>query len=150
MNQQIDPRGPKFTAAITAVVLAVVLWTAPSSFATALLALQTVLFGLGATLGIQRTPTSWAFRTWVRPRLAPPDDWEDAAPPRFAQGVGFAFGLVGVIAFVAGGSLVGSIAVGFALAAAVLNAVFGLCLGCEVYLLLKRFTKAPENVPSAV
>jgi Domain of unknown function (DUF4395) len=150
MNQQIDPRGPKFTAAITAVVLAVVLWTAPSTFATVLLAVQTVLFGLGAALGIQRTPTSWAFRNWIRPRLAPPDDWEDPAPPRFAQGVGFAFGAVGVLAFVAGAPLVGSIAVGFALAAAVLNAVFGLCLGCEVYLLLKRFTTSPEDEPITV
>ena len=72
-----------------------------------------------------------------------------AAPPRFAQGVGFVFGIIGVVAFVAGADLVGLIAVGFALAAAVLNAVFGLCLGCEVYLLLKRFTRSPEDVPSA-
>ena len=88
MTQQIDPRGPQFTAAVTAVVLAVVLVTAPSAFATALLAVQAALFGLGAALGVQRTPHAWVFRTLIRPRLAPTEDWEDPAPPRFAQAVG--------------------------------------------------------------
>lgn len=145
MNQ-IDPRGPKFTATVTAVVLAVILLTAPSALAVGLLALQTVLFGWGALLGVQSTPVAWVFRTWVRPRLSPPADLEDAAPPRFAQGVGFAFGAFGLVAFLSGGALIGAIAVGFALAAAVLNAAFGLCLGCEAYLLMKRFTTPAADV----
>lgn len=148
MNQ-IDPRGPKFTATVTAVVLAVILLTAPSALALGLLALQTILFAWGALLGVQRTPLAWVFRTWVRPRLAPPTDLEDPAPPRFAQGVGFAFGAFGLAAFLSSAPLVGSIAVGFALAAAVLNSAFGLCLGCEAYLLMKRFTKPAADVTTA-
>ncbi len=143
MNQ-IDPRGPKFTAAVTTVVLATVLFLAPSAYAVGLLALQTLLFAWGALRGVQHTPLAWVFRTVVRPRLAPPADWEDAAPPRFAQGVGFAFGAAALVAFVAGVPLLGSVLVGFALAAAVLNAVFGFCLGCEVYLLIRRFTKPAD------
>ena len=145
MTQQIDPRGPQFTAAVTAAVLAVVLVTAPSAFATALLAVQAVLFGLGAALGVHRTPHAWVFRTLIRPRLAPSEDWEDPAPPRFAQAVGFGFAAVGLIGFLAGATALGLVATGFALAAAVLNAVFRFCLGCELYLIIRRFAAAGDH-----
>lgn len=143
---QIDPRGPQFTAAITAVILATILWTAPSPLAISLLVVQAVLFAWGAALGVQTTPIAWVFRTWVRPRLAPPAHTEDAAPPRFAQAVGFTFAAIALIAFLLGAEIVGLVAVGLALAAAVLNAVFGFCLGCEIYLLAKRFTKPADKV----
>ncbi|WP_341924236.1 DUF4395 domain-containing protein [Nocardioides psychrotolerans] len=138
MTTQIDSRGPQFTAAVTSVVLAAVLLTAPSTFATVLLAAQAALFAVGAGLGIQRTPLAWVFRTVVRPRLTGTPEWEDAAPPRFAQAVGLGFALVGVIGFASGASVVGLVATGFALAAALLNAVFKFCLGCELYLLSLR------------
>ena len=136
----IDPRGPQVAATLTAVVLVVVLLVAPSPLGIALLVAQAAVFAVGAVRGVQHTPYSWVFRTVVRPRLSPPAELEDPAPPRFAQGVGLAFALVGLVAFVAGADLVGEIAVGFALVAALLNAVFRFCLGCEMYLLLKRFT----------
>ena len=135
----IDPRGPQFTAAVTAVVLVVVLLL-PTTAATVLTGVQAVLFAIGAGLGVQRTPTSWAFRTLVRPRLSAPDELEDPAPPRFAQAVGLAFTLVALVGFVSGATLLGQVAIGFALVAALLNAVFRFCLGCELYLLIKRFT----------
>jgi len=150
MTQQIDPRGPQFTAAVTAVVLAVVLVTAPSSFATALLGVQAALFGLGAALGVQRTPHAWVFRTLIRPRLAPPADTEDAAPPRFAQAVGLGFAAIGVVGFAAGLTGVGLVATGFALVAALLNAVFRFCLGCELYLLIRRLTTAGDRQKNAL
>ncbi|WP_028644632.1 DUF4395 domain-containing protein [Nocardioides sp. URHA0020] len=134
----IDPRGPQFAAGLTSLVLIVVLLLAPSTAATVLLGVQALLFAVGAARGVQHTPYSWLFRTVVRPRLGPPDDLEDPAPPRFAQTVGLGFALVGLVAFIAGADLLGEIAVGFALVAALLNAVFRFCLGCEMYLLLKR------------
>jgi hypothetical protein len=140
MRPQIDPRGQRFAATVTAVILAAVLALAPSPVATALLAAQTVLFAIGAVLGVRQTPHAWAFQAFVRPRLGPPTELEDAAPPRFAQGVGLAFAAVGLVAFLAGATAVGLVATGFALVAAVLNAAFGLCLGCELYLLGKRLT----------
>jgi hypothetical protein len=139
---QIDPRGPRFNAALTSVVLAVVLLSGPSVVGTALLGAQALLFGLGAALGVQHTPAALLFRTVVRPRLAPPSHFEDAAPPRFAQSVGLVFTVVGLIAYLSGATLVGAIATGFALMAALLNAVFGLCLGCELYLLVRRLAPA--------
>jgi disulfide bond formation protein DsbB len=136
----IDPRGPQLAAALTSVVLIAVLLLAPGPLAVALLAVQAVLFALGATRGVQHTPYSWLFRTLVRPRLSAPTELEDPAPPRFAQSVGLAFALVGLVGFLAGADVVGLVATGFALVAALLNAVFRFCLGCEMYLLLKRAT----------
>lgn len=134
----IDPRGPQLTAALTAVVLAAVLLLAPHPVGVALLAVQTVFFAIGAVAGVQRTPHAWLFRTLVRPRLAPPAELEDPAPPRFAQGVGLAFALVGLVALLSGATVVGQVAVGLALTAALLNAVFAFCLGCELYLVGAR------------
>ena len=133
----IDPRGPQLTAGITAVVLVAVLLL-PSPWAALLTGVQAVLFAIGATQGVQHTPHAWLFRTVVRPRLSAPEELEDPAPPRFAQGVGLAFVLVALLAFAAGLTLLGQVAIGFALVAALLNAVFRLCLGCELYLLVKR------------
>jgi hypothetical protein len=135
----IDPRGPQFTAGLTAIVLGVVLLL-PNPWAAVLTGVQAVLFAIGATRGVQHTPHAWAFRTLVRPRLAPPEELEDPAPPRFAQGVGLAFTLVALIGYTTGLTLLGQVAIGFALVAALLNAVFRLCLGCELYLLVRRGT----------
>jgi hypothetical protein len=137
----IDPRGPQFTAAVTAVVLVAVLLL-PGAWAGVLTAVQAGLFAIGAGLGVQHTPHAWLFRRLVRPRLSPPADLEDPAPPRFAQAVGLVFTLVALVGYVAGVTLLGQVAVGLALVAALLNAVFRLCLGCEIYLLLKRLTAA--------
>ncbi|WP_243059075.1 DUF4395 domain-containing protein [Nocardioides sp. SR21] len=136
----IDPRGPQVAAALTSVVLVAVLLLAPGPIGIALLAAQAVVFALGATRGVQHAPYSWVFRTLVRPRLSPPTELEDERPPRFAQAVGLGFALVGLLGFVVGADVLGFVAVGFALAAALLNAVFRFCLGCEMYLLLTRIT----------
>lgn len=138
----IDPRGPRVAATITSVVLALVLVTAPSTFATVLLALQTVVFAVGAGAGVQRTPYAWFFRRVVRPRLDPPAETEDPRPPRFAQTVGLVFAVVGLVGLLTGVTALGLVAVGLALVAALLNAVFDYCLGCEMYLLIKRLQPA--------
>ena len=80
------------------------------------------------------------FRKLVRPRLGPPAELEDAAPPRFAQAVGLAFTTVALIGFLAGATTLALVATGLAVVAALLNAVLGLCLGCEVYLLYRRWS----------
>jgi Domain of unknown function (DUF4395) len=140
----IDPRGPRVVATLTAVVLAVALLVAPSTLTVALLAVQAAVFAAGALLGIQHTPYSWLFRTVVRPRLAPPAELEDPAPPRFAQAVGLGFALVALTGYLAGAPLLGAVATGAALAAAFLNAAFGFCLGCEMYLLGLRLLRSPR------
>lgn len=140
MNVKVDPRGPRFGAVITSTVLAVILLTAPSTLATALLILQTVVFGLGAFAGLQFHPYGWIYRTFVRPKLAPPSELEDSAPLRFAQLVGFLFAAVALIGTLTDSTNVALGAAGFALVAAFLNAAFNICLGCEMFLLGKRVT----------
>jgi hypothetical protein len=134
----IDPRGPQLSAALTSVVLIAVLLLAPGPVGVGLLTVQAVLFALGATRGVQHTPYAWLFRALLRARLSAPAELEDPAPPRFAQSVGLVFALVGLVGFLVGVDAVGLVATGLALVAALLNAVFRFCLGCEMYLLLKR------------
>ncbi|GKQ39343.1 DUF4395 domain-containing protein [Streptomyces sp. A012304] len=130
----IDVRGPRFAAAVTTVVLAVALITENPW----VLAWQTLAFALGAAGGVGRSPYGWAFRTAVRPRLGPPTEFEAPQPPRFAQAVGLVFAGLGLVGFTVGPEWLGLAATGAALAAAFLNAVFGYCLGCEMYLLVRR------------
>ena len=134
----IDPRGPRFGAVITTVVLAVVLVTGSGW----LLAAQTVVFAVGALAGLRYAPYGYLYRRLVRPRLAPPAELEHDAPPRFAQAVGLAFGLVGTVGYLSGATVLGVVATGMALAAAFLNAAFDYCLGCQMYLLIQRIRPA--------
>lgn len=130
----IDPRGPRVGAAVTAVVLAVVVLTG----SVWLLALQAAVFAVGAFAGVARAPYGLLYRYLVRPRLGPPAELEDPRPPTFAQGVGLAVAAAGVVLALLG--VPGAVVVAGVLAfvAAFLNAAFGLCLGCEMYLLLAR------------
>ncbi len=141
-SPQIDPRGPRLAAALTTAVLAVALVTGSGW----LLAAQAVLFGIGAVRGVQRTPYSALFRRLVRPRLAPPEELEDARPPQFAQAVGLGFAVVGVAGALAGVTPLFLVATALALGAAFLNAAFGFCLGCEIYLIARRFLPAAHGI----
>jgi hypothetical protein len=144
-SPEIDPRGPRFTAGITLVVLAAALLTAPGTTTVVLLAVQTAFFAIGAGRGVQFTPTAYVFKKLIRPRLAAPSHLEDAAPPRFAQTVGLVFAAVALIGFAIGVHPLGYVFTGFAVTAAFLNAVFGYCLGCELFLLGKRVTLRPTR-----
>lgn len=136
-SRGIDPRGPRFSAAITSAVLAAALVLGPGP-GLPLLVVQTLAFAAGALLGLRFQPYGWLFRRVVRPRLAPPAELEDERPPRFAQAVGLGFSVVALAGAILGASVVFYLAVGFALVAALLNAVFDFCLGCELYLLGRR------------
>ena len=144
----IDPRGPRFTAGITAVLLLVVAVLGFGGAALAawvLLAALTALFAWGAFAGVRRHPFGLLFKRFVRPRLSPPEELEDPRPPTFAQGVGFAVTFVGVVLGAAGLPLAVPIAASFAFIAAFLNAVFGYCLGCQMYILLVRARVIPRT-----
>ena len=135
---EIDARGPRFSAALTTVVLAIALVTGSVWIAL----FQAVVFAIGATKGPQFTPYAFIFRKLIKPRLKSPLRTEDVRPPKFAQSIGLAFALVAIVGAVTGTSVVFSVAVAAALAAAFLNAAFDFCLGCQVYLLLARVRNA--------
>jgi hypothetical protein len=132
----IDPRGPRFAAWVTTVVLIVVLVVGNDTTSAVLLAAQAVVFAIGAFVGLHVHPYSMLYRALVAPRLAPPSTREDPAPVRFSQGLGLVFVAVGFIGYATGLTALGMTATAAALAAAFLNAAFGFCLGCEIYLRL--------------
>jgi hypothetical protein len=141
---EIDPRGARFGALVTMVVFVVVLIT--SSYW--LLAAQALVFAVGTAFGMRNAPYGLVYRALIRPRLGPPGELEAEAPPRFAQGVGLVISIIGVIGYAAGVRPLGMAAAAAGLVAAVLNGVFGLCLGCEMYLLIRRIWPAKNMVPA--
>jgi hypothetical protein len=161
----IDPRSPRFGAGITAVLLLVVIFlqllrditvvSNSTGFSATTLSLQSplqrmltpstllfaalvALFAWGAFAGIRRHPYGLLFRSLVRPRLKPPTELEDPAPPTFAQGVGFVITAIGLVLNLAGVDYALVVAASAAFIAAFLNSVFAYCLGCQIYLLLVR------------
>ncbi|MDQ4039875.1 MAG: DUF4395 domain-containing protein [Actinomycetota bacterium] len=131
---EVDVRAPRFLAWITSFVLAAGLLLSSGW----ILLFQTAVFALGAFAGVRYSPYNIAFRSWVAPRLGPVVRREPQSPLRFAQLVGFSFAAVASIGYLVGAPVLGAIATGFALAAALLNATTGFCLGCEMYLLGQR------------
>ena len=133
-NTEIDARGPRFSAALTTVVLAIALVTGSVWVAT----FQAVVFAIGAINGPQFTPYAFIYRTLIKPRLKSPLRTEDVRPPKFAQSIGLLFALVALVGSATGTPVVFTVAIAAALAAAFLNAAFDFCLGCQIYLLLAR------------
>ena len=154
-NKGIDPRGPRFGAAITAVLLLVTigLWLGGlHTAAFVVFAYITLVFAWGAFAGVQRHPYGFLFKKLVRPRLAAPSELEDPTPPTFAQGVGFFITVVGLLlSLIPGVELALPIAAALAFVAAFLNSVFAYCLGCQIYLLLVRvgILGRQRNTPAA-
>jgi Domain of unknown function (DUF4395) len=141
---QVDPRGQRFAAIVSTVVLALALILTSGW----LLAAQAVVFGIGAVFGLKYAPYGQLFRWLVLRRvlrLGPPTELEPAAPPRFAQAVGLVISLIGVAGYAAGVTALGIAATAAALAAAFLNAAFGYCLGCEMYLLIRKIWPARQT-----
>lgn len=140
MSSQIDPRGPRFGAAITAVLSLAGFYFGLEShpYAAVLTVLLFVLFAWNVFLP-KSHPYALIFSKLVRPRLQPPTSLEDARPPRFAQQVGFAFSILGLIGLLGNLIPLNIASFAFIFIAAFLNSVFDYCLGCQMYLLLKRF-----------
>ena len=143
----IDPRGPRFGAAITAALLLVDVWlsiglaSAPIDLQAPgylLLVILSAIFLWGAIGGVQNHPYGLFFKAVIRPRLKAPEYVESPAGPTFAQGVGFLVTIIGVVLYIAGVAIALPVAAGAAFVAAFLNAAFGYCLGCEIYLLFAR------------
>ncbi|AWB91203.1 DUF4395 domain-containing protein [Aeromicrobium chenweiae] len=139
---QVDPRGLRVAAGLTSVVLALVLVVPSEAVRTALLSIQVVVFAIAVLAGLQHSPYAIVFARVVRPRIGAPTELEDARPPRFAQLVGLAFTTVALVLLLTGATTGALVATGLALVAALLNAAVGLCLGCELYLVLRRLAPA--------
>jgi hypothetical protein len=135
---ELDPRGQRFAATLTSVVLIVVLATGWGWLAL----IQAVIFAVTAA-DPRRGPYPLIYRALLLPRLGPPAEREPAAPVRFAQLVGCVFLTVAAVGYLSGVTALGVTFAALGLLAAFLNAAFGLCLGCEAYLAIRRLTARP-------
>jgi hypothetical protein len=144
---QVDVRGPRFVAWITMAVLAIALIISGVSTlaAAVILGLQAVIFAIGAVAGPHSHPYGLVFAYVVAPRLGPVSEREPVPPLKFAQLVGFVFTASSAAGFAAGAPLVGVITTAAAIAAAFLNAAFGICLGCQLYPLVARLRPTPRT-----
>jgi hypothetical protein len=131
----IDVRGPRFSAAITFVVLSVAFLLRNP----AVLAFQVAVFAVAALAGLRWSPYGNLFRLIKRTfDLGPPPATEPEAGPRFSQFAGLLFSGAGLAAIVAGQTGLGW---GLALVVVGLSgllAATGLCVGCEMYALGRR------------
>ncbi|MFB7250433.1 DUF4395 domain-containing protein [Microbacterium sp. NPDC056234] len=152
----IDPRGPRFAAGITAALLLIAFVLSLIGVSTArdgasfapiaqraldpgfLLLVVIALLFLWAVAWPRTAPWGVVFRRSIRPRLSAPTELEDPRPPRFAQGVGLFVVSLGLVLHLFGVPWALPIAAAAAFIAAFLNAAFGFCLGCQLYLLLQR------------
>ncbi|MFN3867014.1 MAG: DUF4395 domain-containing protein, partial [Demequina sp.] len=135
-----DPRGYRFGAAVTLAVALIALILGAGTAGYIAIAVLTLMFLPGATVGPQATAQAWLYKRRIRNRIGPPAQTESFRPPRFAQQMGFAMAaaalVLGLLDITAGFYVFAALVT----VASFLNAVFGFCLGCEIYLVVKRAT----------
>lgn len=140
---QIDPRGYRFGAAVTLVVALAALILGANTAGLIAIGVLTAMFIPGALVGPQATVQAAIFKALIRPRIGPPHETEPFQPARFAQQMGLAMAAAGLVLGLLGVTPGFYIFAALVTVASFLNAVFGFCLGCEIYLLLKRSTTRP-------
>ena len=140
---QIDPRGYRFGAAVTLLVALAALILGAGTAGLIAIGVLTAMFLPGAIIGPQATLQSAIFKALLRPRIGPPKETEPFQPARFAQQMGLAMAAAGLVLGLLGVTPGFYIFAALVTVASFLNAVFGFCLGCEIYLLLKRSTTRP-------
>lgn len=136
---RIDPRAPRFNQGVVGVLaLAAFVGKVPL-----LLPFLALALAAGAFLGPQANPLALLWRHVLVPalKLGAPARLKDAAPVRFAQGVGFVFLAAASVALLGFGlALVGWALALLVAALALLAAITDICVGCEIYSLLARWS----------
>ena len=140
LRGHVDPRLLRFSAGATAGVLAVALLIVEVArpWGLGLLGSQVAVFAFTAFVSFQWSVWAQIYARFIWPRIGVPSRLEDARPPRFAQFIGFVFTAVGLISFALGADVAGYVFTALAFGAAAINALTGVCLGCKVYVLVRR------------
>jgi hypothetical protein len=140
--EQLDPRGPRFGEGISSILMLVVIYLSldPASEGSALVVMgfAVVMFTFGSLLGPARHPYSYLYKYTLRKFLKAPAYLEPATPVHFAQVIGLVITGLGLVLGLLGVPWALPIAAAAAFMAAFVNAVFAYCIGCQMYLGLKR------------
>ena len=129
--RMIDPRGHRFGAGVSAIML-IGATLAQTPWVVALVLLT---IGVSAAFGLRYSVYGAIWRRIVKIAGLGPAEPEHEYPPRFAQTLGSVALVLSLLAFVAGAPTLGW---GLALAVAALQtllAATGFCLGCRLYFL---------------
>lgn len=141
----IDVRGPRFSAAVTTVVLATAL-VVQGPVGIGLVVFQWLVFAVATVLGLAWSPYGTIFRAIKRRvDLGPPPATEPEGPPRFAQACGLAVTTLALALWALGASFAGWIAVAVVLTLSTLLATSGICVGCELYLGGQRISRRGDR-----
>jgi hypothetical protein len=127
----IDPRGHRFGAGVSAILLITAVLTATPW----LVALVLLSIGVSAAFGLKYSIYGVAWRRIAKTLALPKVEPEHEYPPRFAQVLGSIALILALVAFAVGATTLGWV---FALAVAGLQtllATTGYCLGCKLYFL---------------
>ena len=130
----IDARGPRYTAAITTLVLSAALVTESNL----IIGFQFAVFLSAVLFGLRRSFYGFIYRNLIQPRLSGPVPSENESAPRFAQLIGALFAATALLGGLTGNTTLFLIATSFALGADFLNSIFGICLGCKLHLTIIR------------
>jgi len=129
--RMIDPRGHRFGAATSAVLLI----TAFLTSSVWLVALVLLSIGVSAAFGLRYSIYGAIWRRIVKVAKLGPTEPEHEYPPRFAQVLGSVALILALVSFALGAATLGWL---FTLAVAGLQTVLGVtgyCLGCRLYFL---------------
>lgn len=130
--RRIDPRGLRFGAGVSAVILA----AAFQGAAPGLALLVGLNLAVSAAFGTRFFLPGRAWPAVRRVlRLGPPAELEHEYPPRFAQALGATAIAMAAVAFALGATPLGWLLVGAVAALQVLLATTGICVGCRLYVL---------------
>ena len=111
-----------------------------------------IVYGFAARVisGPALSPLGLLVTRVVRPRLGIAPRPVPGPPKRFAQGIGLAFSSVALmLVFGATAPTAGYVVLGLLAAAAALESIFGLCLGCWIFAGLMRLGVIPQAVCEA-
>ena len=152
----IDPRGQRFGAAVSAVVL-VVAFLLNLPWLAALVGLNLLV---SAAFGTRLFLPGRAWPLIRRSLRLGPTEPEHEYPPRFAQAMGGTFLALATLAFVLGFAPLGWLLTGAVAALQTVLAATGICIGCRMYFLrwwvpsqFARFARRtdqlrPQSVPA--
>lgn len=143
-NDLIDARGPRFASVITAAVLGVALIGVYTPLFPILVAIQALVFLIGAALGVRRQPYIAFFGKFLAPRLAPAPKWQDPTAPRITQAIALVLLVVALVAWAFGGLTVATVCVAAAFVVALTLALTGFCIGCEGYAVYRDLKGASD------
>ena len=118
-----------------------------------LYAVLAVDFTLRAALGPKASPIAQLVQRWVRPAVDVAPQPTPGAPKRFAATIGAVMTAAATVLWLvhastgSGAALVGVVVIGaIMIAFPLLEAVFGLCVGCRLFAGLMRLGLVPEEI----